>query len=64
MYFRLYCPVRRVRDTEATKHGDDVSSRETHGTDHDNLENADSDDLQKSHSSTIAGEILKPHIVV
>nr|XP_020460957.1 breast cancer type 1 susceptibility protein [Monopterus albus] len=45
-----------VMDAEPTKHSYDISSRETSGTDHDNMENVNSADLPRSHSSTIAAQ--------
>ncbi|XP_070846855.1 breast cancer type 1 susceptibility protein homolog [Chaetodon trifascialis] len=43
-----------VTDAEVTKH--DMSSGDMPGTDHDNMENITSDDLPRSHSSTIAAQ--------
>lgn len=60
--FHLYFPLKRVTDAEATKHRHDMSPGDTPGTEHDNEEN--NDDLQRSHSSTIEGKILRPFIVV
>ncbi|XP_051274167.1 breast cancer type 1 susceptibility protein homolog isoform X2 [Dicentrarchus labrax] len=44
-----------VTNSDATKYHHDVSSRDTPGTDCDNVENADND-LPRSHSSTIAAQ--------
>ncbi|XP_041818510.1 breast cancer type 1 susceptibility protein homolog isoform X2 [Chelmon rostratus] len=45
-----------VADVEAAKHRHDMSSGDTPDTDHDNVENVYSDDLPRSHSSTIAAQ--------
>nr|XP_046232748.1 breast cancer type 1 susceptibility protein homolog isoform X2 [Scatophagus argus] len=46
----------RVTDVEATTHCYDMSALDTPGTDQDIVENVDSADLPKSHSSTIAAQ--------
>ncbi|XP_039991743.1 breast cancer type 1 susceptibility protein homolog isoform X2 [Xiphias gladius] len=45
-----------VMDAEATKHPHNMSCEDTPVTDLDNVENADRDDLPRSHSSTIAAQ--------
>lgn len=62
-YFTLYINLLRVTDAKATKHCYDTSSGDTPNTDHDNEEHVN-DDLPKSHSSTIAGKMLGPCVMV
>lgn len=61
LYFHLYFALQRVTDAEAPEHCHDMSG-DTPGTEHDSVESKD--DLPRSHSSTIAGKILKPCMVV
>ena len=59
----MFFSVLRVIDAEATKHCDEMSSGDKPCSDRDNFENVDDDDLPKSCSSTVAGEISRPCMV-
>lgn len=60
LYSHLYFPLPRVTDTEAAEQCHDMSFGDT--PHHDNVEN--NDDLPRSHSSTIAGKILRLYMMV
>lgn len=63
LVIHLYLTLLRVTDAEATEHRHDTLSGDTPGTDHDCEEHFDND-LPKSPSSTIAGKILRPCVMV
>lgn len=50
--------------SDAAKYPHDISSGDAPETDDDNVENVDNADLPRSHSSTIAGKVLKTILLV
>lgn len=64
LYFELYFPLHSVTDSDGVKYPHGMSSGDAPGTDHDKVEDVDSADLSRSHSSTIAGKVMKPFMLV